>query len=389
VYDRPVSEDAPEEIRGHPLGKLLNRPAPRMGQAYWKQGLVRSALVHGNGLLAKWRGPSMSGEPQALLAVAWPWIAAYAPLGAPVEWWSTIQTGQQRFFDVQDSVHLAWDSQDLHGLGVSPLKSLAETIKLDDSLRRYQSASMANGNRPANAVIPPEGFTYKNNEREELKAEIARVHGGVDQAFKTALMAPGFKLESLAHTAVEAEVVAARQLGREEFAMVYDVPPPMIGDLTHGTYSNVEELHRILYVTTLRPWFKFIEEILQRQLIDEEEAWADKELYVQFDLAEVLRGNRREEIDAASEAFNNGLATLNEAREMIDMPKVDPEKDPEGLADIPHVQRNNVRPITETGVPAADPNAVATADPNAIPPKPETPVLAKRLSPLHEDQTNR
>lgn len=391
VYDRPVSEGAPEEIRGHPLGKLLNKPAPRRGQVYWKQALVRQALVHGNGLLAKWRGPGMSGEPQALLNVSWPWVAAYAPLGCPVEWWSTYQTGTARFFAVEDGVHLAWESQDLHGLGVSPLKPLAETVKLDDATRRYQSASFENGQRPGSSVVPPEGYRYQANERELLKAELARVHGGVDQAFKTALLAPGFKWEQHAFNSVEAEVIAARNLGREEFAMVYDIPPPMIGDLTHGTYSNVEELHRILYVTTLRPWIKLTEEILQSQLIDEEESWSS-DLYAQFDLTEVLRGNKREEIDAASEAFNNGLATLNEARAIVDMPPVPPEKDPEGMADIPHVQRNNVRPITEPAQPVdagTDPNALPTADPNAVPPKPETPSKAQRISPLREDETNR
>lgn len=392
VYDRPVSEGAPEEVRGHPLGKLLNQPAPRKGQVYWKQALIRQALIHGNGLLAKWRGAAMIGEPQALLAVAWPWVAAYAPLGAPVEWFSTFQTGLQRFFQVTEAVHLAWESQDLHGLGVSPLKPLAESIKLDDALRRYQVASFANGLRPGVAITPPEGFRYQGNERELLRGELQRIHGGVDNAMKAALLAPGFKMEPISHTAQEAEVIAARQLGREEFAMVYDVPPPMIGDLTHGTYSNVEELHRILYVTTLRPWIKLTEEILQAQLIDEEESWST-DLYAQFDLTEVLRGNKREEIDAASEAFNNGLATLNEARAIVDMPPVSQEADPEGLADIPHIGVNNLAPITaqskepEPVVIEAGPHS--EGDPNEIQPKPQSPVTAKRLTPLKEDETNR
>ncbi|HEY7831786.1 MAG TPA: phage portal protein [Solirubrobacteraceae bacterium] len=387
VYDRPSSEDAPEEVRGHPVGKLLNKPAPRRGQSYWKQALARSALIHGNGLLAKYRGPSMAGSPQNLLAVAWPWVAAYAPLGSPVKWWSTFQTGTQRYFSVDDGVHLAWESQDLHGLGVSPLKPLAETIKLDDATRRYQASSFANGARPASAIVPPDGFAYQGNQREELRQEINRMHSGVDNAFKAALLAPGFKWEGLAHTAVEAEVIAARNLGREEFAMVYDVPPPMIGDLTHSTYSNVEELHRILYVTTLRPWFALIEEILQVQLIDGEEEWAGNDLYARFDLAEVLRGNRREEIDAASEAFVNGLATLNEAREMIDMPPVDKASDPEGLADMPHIPKNNLRPLIEPESPT-DPNQVITGDPNETRPAPEKVTKATRVSPLHEDPSN-
>ena len=388
VYDRPSSEESPEEVRGHPVGKLLNAPAPRRGQAYWKQGLARSALVHGNGLLAKWRGPDMVGEPQAILNVAWPYVAAYAPLGAPVEWWSTTQTGVQRFFGVQDSVHLAWESGDLHGLGVSPMKQLAQTVKLDDATRRYQASSFQNGVRPAAAIVPPEGFRYEGTQREDLRAEIDRLHKGVDNAMKAALLAPGFKWEPLAHTAVEAEVIAARNLGREEFAMVYDVPPPMVGDLTHATYSNVEELHRILYITTLRPWFALIEEILQRQLIDEEESWSE-DLFVQFDLAEVLRGNRREEIDAAAQAFANGLMTLNEVREFLELPPVSMEVDPEGLADVPHIPANNMRPITESQAsdpPASINNPVSETDPNEVGRGEYVAPAPTKV--MHDDETN-
>jgi HK97 family phage portal protein len=387
VYDRPASEDQPEEIRSHPLSKLLNQPAPRRSQAYWKQGLIRPALIHGNGLLAKWRGPTKVGEPKAILPVAWPYVGGWAPLGCPVKFWSTTQDGTVRYFTAADSVHLAWESQDLHGLGVSPLKPLAETIKLDDALRRYQTASMGNAARPSKAIIPPPGYQYEANEKEVLKAEMQRVHGGVDNAMKDLLLAPGFDVKVLSQTAVEAEVIAARAINTEEFARAYDVPPPMIGDLTHGTYSNVEELHRILYVTTLRPWFRFVEEILQAQLVEEEE-WSS-DIYVQFDLAEVLRGNRREELDAASQAFNNGLMTLNEAREFVDLPPVKPETDPEGLADVPHIQANNMRPITQPAAPENPDLLPAGATPDVTQPKPATPTQAKRESPLREDLTNR
>src|SRR5205823_3071661 len=140
---------------------------------------------------AKYRGPTMKGPPLNLLNVSWPYVAAWAPLGCPVEWFSTYQTGVQRFFNVEDAVHLAWESGDLHGLGVSPMRQLAETIKLDDATRRYQAASFQNGARPASAIVPPEGFRYQGNERELLGQEINRIHGGVDQSFKAALLAPG------------------------------------------------------------------------------------------------------------------------------------------------------------------------------------------------------
>lgn len=388
TYDRPPGEPNPECVPNHPVAKLLANPAPRRGPSYWKQGLARSALVQGNGLLAKWRGPTGLGQPQALLPCSWPYVAAYAPLGSPVEWWSTFQTGTQRFFDVDDGVHLAWESADLHGLGVSPLKQLALTVKTDDASRRYQNASFANGARPAGAIVPPDGFTYKEGQREDFRKEIQNQHSGVDNAFMMALLAPGFTWQPFSHTAVEAELMAARTLNREEFAMVYDIPPPMIGDLTHGTYSNVEELHRILYVTTLRPWLALIEEILQVQLIAAEDGWND--IYVQFDLTTVLRGNRREEIDAAAEAFTNGLMTLNEVRELLELSRLSAKVDPDGMADVPHIPANNLKPLGHKAdppppqflvAPTASENPDETIAPTQMTPPPPDKAMSDEPSP--------
>lgn len=368
VFDSPADQSEANEIPTHPLAKLLRTPAPRRGANYWKQALVRSQLVHGNGLLAKWRGPTMKGPPQALLPCQWPYVAAWATIGTPVEWWSTFQTGEQRFFEVEDSVHYAWLSENPNELGVSPLRQLAMTIKLDDASRRYMSSSFANGARPSGAIVPPPDFRYQDGQKKELSDEIRRTHGGVDNAFKIALLAPGFDWKPFSHTAVESEVVAARQLNREEFAMAYDIPPPMIQDFTHGTYSNVEETHRILYVTTLRPPISLLEEVLQAQLIDSEPTWAGQGIFVRFDLTDVLRGNRREEIDAMSEAFNNGLMTLNECRKQLGLNPYNADDHP--LADEPHVRTNNTKPLSATQ-PETDP--AAETDPNTLKPKPPVP----------------
>lgn len=338
VYDRPSTEEAPEIINGHAVGDLLNRPIPRQGASYWKQGLGRQALVHGNGLLGKFRGNGPDEPPTGILTASWPYVAAWARLGSQVEFWSTFQTGEQRGFSADDGIHLAWQSGNLNGLGVSPLLQLAKTLRLDDGARRYQSSSFEKGVRPSGVISPPDGFRYAPGQKAELEAALHATQAGVDQAGRFMLLAPGFQWQQMSHTSAEAEVIAARGINREEIAMVYDVPPPMIGDLTHGTYSNVEELHRILYVTTLRPWFSLIEEVIQRQLIDMEPAWQG--VYVQFDLSEILRGNRREEIDAMSQSYLNGITTLNEVRKELGYKRVDiPE------ADIPHIQANNMKPV--------------------------------------------
>jgi HK97 family phage portal protein len=384
-----------EEVKDdHPLRELLDRPAPRCAPSDWKEWLVRPFYVHGNGLVAKWRGPEGDGLPTALLPVVWPLASAWSTIGGPVEWWTTVQTGTSRYFSVEDSIHLRWGSSNVNGLGVSPLKSLATTIRLDDSARTFQQSSFANGGRPGSTLIPPENFTYKAGQREELREEIKRRFGGSQNAFDVALLAPGFDWKTVAFSPVEAEIIAARNINREEIAMVYDLSGPMINDLTHGTYSNVEQLHRMLYVTTLRPPIRRLEETLDAQLIDCEEEWSEEELFIECDLSEVLRGNRREEIDAFAEAYTNGLMTLNQCAEGLGLPRFD-----HPLADIPNISTNNMTPATHVeeahakaqaaGDQAAldmntgtDPAARASAD--ELKPNPGKQVLPRKVASMPE-----
>lgn len=394
VYRGDRNGEREEVDATHGLRMLLETPAPRCSASDFKEWLVRPFYVHGNGLTGKYRGPTGEGLPTALLPAPWPYVSAWSQLGGPVEWWTTYQTGQARYFSVEDSIHLRWGSSNINGLGVSPLKALATTIRLDDSARTFQQSSFANGGRPGSMVVPPEQFQYKPGQREELREEIKRRFGGSAGAFDVALLAPGFDWKAIAHTAVEAEIIAARNINREEIAMVYDLSGPMINDLTHGTYSNVEQLHRMLYVTTLRPPIRRLEETLNAQLVQPEEEWADEELFIECDLSEVLRGNRREEIDAASEAYTNGLMTLNQCCEMLGLPRVKHE-----LADIPNVPSNNLTPLThvaeahelaqkaggdEEGIDPEQTNEPDGQLPGERKPNPGKLALPRRVAPLPE-----
>ena len=164
------------------------------------------------------------------------------------------------------------------------------------------------------------------------------MHEGVDNAFRVGLLAPGAKWQPLSFTAQEAELIQARTVNREEVCMVYDVKPTVIGDLTHGTYSNVFELNRDYYKTTCRVWTSLMEEVIQVQLIDPEPEWAG--YFVAFDFSEVLRGDRKAEIDAAVAAYTGGLATQDEARGWL---KLAATGHPE--ANVLHRPSNNMTPL--------------------------------------------
>lgn len=326
-----------ERVEDHPLERLIKNPAPRAGEHSLGQWLSLPALVFGNSLLVKVR--NAEGQVIGLLPVDWRYVNAYARMGGPVEMWSTIQTGEELFFAPSEAVHCAWEGL-RGGLGVSPLSQLDSTLRIEDSARRYQISSFDKGVRPSGILTLDKDVDPQSEQGKRIRQALKKLNEGVDNAGQVMLLGGGAAYEKMSHTAVEAELILQRKLNREEVAMVYDVPPPLIGDLEHGTYSNVEELHRQLYKTTLRPWLQMIASTLNSQLVRVEPDWQD--LFVRFDLSDVLRGDPAEERRSVAELVTKGIIDTNEARKMLGL---NPRPEPE--ADRLLVQANNVAPLEE------------------------------------------
>lgn len=317
---RREADDSRQVVRGDALDSLIRRPMPRWSTVHLNHFVAQSLLIHGNALLAKVRGADPEAPPDMLWPLDWAYVSAYAPQGGRIEWWSTYQfDGEERFLAVDDTVHFAWESPSGQ-VGVSPLQKLRVTIRLEDAAQRYQTASFKNGARPGGVITLPPGQTPNKEALELTRATLENLHRGPDNAFRVGLVAPGADWKPMAMSAVEAELIEQRKLNREEVGMVYDLAGPLMNDLTHGTYSNIEELNKGLYRDVLPPWLALIEQTWQSQLIDSEPAWLDR--FVGFDLTDKLKGDPVELSSALKLQVEAGLITRNEARRILNLPPV-------------------------------------------------------------------
>lgn len=326
-----------KRVRDHPVAELLERPWERGSPSDLKQALAFPTLLHGNGLLGKSR-PRAGLPPTSVVPLDWRFMVPHFDEGHPVMFWESTLGGSS-YLAPADVVHTTWWAPD-GPVGVSPLEQLGVTIRLEDAAQRYSTSSFTNASRHSGALITPPDVRLDREERKELRDEIQAIHGGVDNAFKMLLLTGGLDFKAFSQTAKEAELIEARKLNREEVAAVYDIPPPLIGILDHATYSNVAEMHRMLYMTVLGPWLNLIEETLQSQLIDAEPAWRDDGVFVEFDLAEVLKGDTAERVSALQVGIGTGLYTINEARKVENLPRIDHPD-----ADQPLIPQNNLAPL--------------------------------------------
>lgn len=340
---RRAADGTRERVYDHRLVDLIERPAPRCSATDLKQWLMQPALLHGNATLGKLREET-AGPPTQLWPLYWQAVTPHQK-GTPfVSHWETSQFGDRAFFDAIDVLHVRWWAPD-GPVGVSPLEKLGVSVRIDQAAQRYQQSYMEKGAAPPSALYLPAEVVANDELKGKIAASMNARHGGPDNAGNVAILPNDTKWEGVGHTAHEAELIDQRKLAREEVGAVYKVPQPFLGILDHATYSNVAELHRMFFTTVLGPWLTMLEETLQAQVIDPEPAFAG--LFVEFDLAEVLKGDKLKEINALKLAVQSGLMTVNEARRVQNLPEFDAD-----WCNGPLIPANNLR--SEPNAPPSD-----------------------------------
>jgi HK97 family phage portal protein len=309
-----TANDGRELDRGSSLDSLIHKPWPRAGAVHLNSFISSSMLVHGNALVAKLRSSDREAPPFMLWPLSWPLVNAYGPVGGRIEWWSTTQfDGVERFIAVEDVLHFAWPDPEGGEIGVSPIQKLGTTIALEAASSTYQVSSMKGGNRPSLALIYPQ--VLREAQRDQILEQVSNLHTRDGLAAKTLVMNGGADVKTLSMTPVEAELTTQRKLNREEVGMVYDLPGPLMNDLSHATLANVAEYQKALYRDVVPTWTELIVQTFQAQLIDAEPAWLDK--LVRFDFSDKLKGDPESLALTLKTEVEAGLVSRNEARQML------------------------------------------------------------------------
>lgn len=341
VYERD-SQNVKRPVAKGPLVDLLRQPAERCGPIHLKQWMTMPTLVHGNGPVRVVRDRA-GLAPRRFLPLDWRWLDPKETRegSGVLDYWVLSVPGQGRtILQPEDVMHIGW-SPPAGVVGVSPLQQLGVTIRSERSAQRFQEASFRHSARPSGGISLPESVAGNRELRRELRRDLIRLHQGVDQTGKPIVMPPGAKWEAFSHSATEAQLIEVRNVNREEIAACYSAPQPLVGILDHATYSNVAELHKILYGPVLGPWLTLEEEIFKAQVIDQTPAFEGQ--WVEYELKEALRGDALKEAIALKTQIQTGLLTINEARQIVNLPPIDHPD-----CDRPLIPTNNLTPIGGT-----------------------------------------
>lgn len=129
--------------------------------------------------------------------------------------------------------------------------------------------------------------------------------------FETPLLEYGIKYKQLSINPVAAQLIQSEVLSIDDICRILNIPPHMLAELSHATFSNIEHQTIQFVQYSLRPILKNIEEELESKLFYENE----KDDYcIKFSIEGLLRGDTTARASFYHNAILDGYMSRNEVR---------------------------------------------------------------------------
>ena len=194
-------------------------------------------------------------------------------------------------------------------MGYSPIALEKSAIGLGLAAEEYGSKFFANGARPSGILTHPN--TVKNPKA--LRESWNSAYGGSGNANRVAILEEGMEFKPLSIPNNEAQFLETRKFQVDEICRIFRVPPHLVCNLEHATFSNIEHSSIDFAVHTIRPWLVRIEQSMNRALFSDQEKGR---FYVAFNMDGLMRGDYKSRMEGYAIARQNGWMSANDIREL-------------------------------------------------------------------------
>lgn len=258
-----------KEILKHPILDLLARPNPNMSQSEFFIWLVSYFLIDGNGLTLAVT-PDQAGRmpPQELWPLQPNWIEIKVEKdgrGLPIKTFFWRRKGQLIAIDPNMISHIMTFNPLNANVGLSPIRAARFSIAQNNESKRWNVSLLQNHARPPGAFIT-EG-NVQAQQRTRIQEEMREKWTGSDNAGKPLFLEGGFKWQQFGLNASDMDWLEGQKISSREIALMFGVPPELIGDNSNKTYSNYKEARRAFYEETILPFMVFLRDELNTWLV--------------------------------------------------------------------------------------------------------------------------
>lgn len=321
---RYINDTDKERAKDHPLYKLLYRqPNPEMTSFSFRETMMTHLLLWGNAyaqIIRDGRNNILSLYPllpenmevdrdkQGRIVYIYTSYSDETP---------KLQN-KQVIFRADEIFHIP--GLGFNGLiGFSPIAMMKNSLGMNLAVEKYGSAFFKNGAQPSGVLEHP--GVLKNPEK--IRENWSDVYGGPNNAHKVAVLEEGMQYKAISLPPEDSQFLSTRQFGVNEICRIFRVPPHMVQDLSHATFSNIEHQSIDFVVHTLTPWLvRWEQSIIKDLLLPEEQ----DTFFPKFNVDGLLRGDYASRMSGYATGISNGFLSPNDVHRLENMDLIPADK---------------------------------------------------------------
>ena len=318
-----------ERVTDHPILSLLNvRPNPIMTPQVRRKLLERSILYTGNAYDWIIRD-SVSRVPMELIPLVGSLVQVKVDRNGRCWYYVTNPITKEIFWVPQEDIcHYKGPSDDgIHGQSV--LTHAAQTIQAGLAAQDYNKAFYESGGQPSGIltvegdfsgyVADAEGNPTEKTQKDAIREEWEKVHGGAANSHKVAVLDYGMKYQALSISQKDAMFIEQQTQTVEDIARYFQVP---LYKLQAGKQSyNSNEQNAIEYMGRLQPRVSQMEEEQTWKLLSMDDIRAGIE--IRSNMMALLRSDQQSRANYYRIMRQEGIYNINDIRGLEDMPDVE------------------------------------------------------------------
>jgi HK97 family phage portal protein len=275
--------------------------------------LVAQTLLRGNGRVEI--ESDHAGHGTGMRCIPWNWCnVQMSPSGqlvydvfAQPGIYSPAQ-GKRRRLLQHEVIHIR-DRSDDGIVGKSRLQRCAAVLRNAQAVNSFATAFLENGLHVSGILTSEKDLTQEAIAG--VRQKIHDTHGGTGKSGKLLILPGGnFSYHKVSISPEDAELLESRKFSTEEICRIFQVPPPIVQDYSHNTFTNSEQAGRWFAQFCLLPWVRKIEAAFNRAL------FADSDFELVLDMSGFDRGTPESRWAAHAIALQNGVLTVDEVREL-------------------------------------------------------------------------
>ena len=231
------------------------------------------------------------------------------------ELWWRIQpdTGKEMYVHDWYMVHIPFISTNGIG-GISPVSVLFDTLKYSQSIQIFNAEQLEHGVNSAIVLEAPSnlGQDQKKAVVEDFMETYRETSGNI------LLLESGVQAKTLNLSPVDSKLFEVEKITRSKVAMVYNIPPHLLGDYSDTSFSSQEQQMLEFLMLTMLPIVTAYEQELNRKLLSFEQR--KKGYHFKFNMDSILRADAATMAEVHYKAVRSGWLTVDEIRYERNMP---------------------------------------------------------------------